>query len=634
MLQTINDRAKGILGWIIIVFISVPFALWGIQEYLGNGPQPFAVKVNDTDISIAQYEEALTRQKQQLESMFGSNLPTGEEFDKQIKKQVVDQLISRVVIENTAADAGFRIANETLAKNIQGMESFQHEGKFMAANYKDIVESQGMSVSEFEYLYRKDLMVQQFQNGIVKTSIVDPASIAFISRLQKQSRDVDYLKFKLSGYLPEITVSDEEAQAYYAENKQRYMTPEQVSVSYVELKGENLSANVAVNEESLRRQYDEYVAGLSQNEQRKARHILVQLSEGDDDTTKAEKKKIIESALNRIQSGESFEALAKSISEDPGSATNGGDLGWVNRGMMVPAFEDALFKLNKGEISPVVQSSFGYHIIRLDDIKQPEIASFESKRAELVKDLKRNEIDNVFYERSEIIATTAYENDQSLQPVSAAQGLEIKSTGLFTESEGQGIAQNEAVRKAAFSDAVLKEGRNSEVIDLGNHHIVVLRLDEHKVSTVRPYEEVKPQIEIALKSIQAKQKAQAAALQALADMQQGASLESIAKDPHVELKKLGVIKRDHTGIDPRILINAFKMTRPADNKAQFDTMELADGVALVVLNAVHDSTEAAKPEDMQALSRELESAISNQEILAVLNYLKSQADVVTAKNLF
>ncbi|MDH5571273.1 MAG: SurA N-terminal domain-containing protein [Gammaproteobacteria bacterium] len=633
MLQAINDKAKGILGWVIILLISIPFALWGIQEYLGNGPQPFAVKVNDTEISVAQYEEALSRHKQRLESMFGGSLPTGEEFDKSVKRQVVDQLVSRAVIENVAREAGFRIANETLAKNIQGMESFQSEGKFMSSNYKQVVNSQGMSVSEFEYLYRKDLMVQQLQNGIVKSSIVDVASLELISRIQRQTRDVDYLRFKQSAYVSEIDISDEQAQAYYTENKQRYMTPEQVSIAYVELKGEDLKVDVDVDEEALRRQYDEYVAGLAQNDERKARHILVQLPEGADAATKTSKKKIIEDALKKIQSGESFEAVAKAISEDPGSASKGGDLGWVNRGMMVPAFDDALFKMAKGEVSAVVQSSFGYHIIRLDDVKATAIASFESKREELIKDLKRNEIDNVFYERSEIMATTAYENDQSLQPVTEALGLTIKTTPLFTQFAGQGIAQHEAVRKAAFNAAVVKEGRNSDVIDLGNNHIVVLRMDEHKASTARSFDDVKPQVLTTLKAIQAKEKAQASALQALSDLEQGKSMASIAKDSHVELKKLGVIKRDHTGVDPQLLASAFKMKRPAA-KAEFKTVELVDGVALIALNAVHESTEAAKPEDMQALAKELESGLSNQEILAVLDYLKSQSDIVTAKNLF
>ncbi|MCW8853731.1 MAG: SurA N-terminal domain-containing protein [Gammaproteobacteria bacterium] len=633
MLQAINDKAKGILGWIIIAFISVPFALWGIQEYLGNDKPNYIAKVNDSEISVREYDEALARHKERLKSMLGGELPDSPAFDSQMKKQVLEQLVSSRVLESSSLKAGFRISDELLANKIKTMEPFLQDGKFMVATYEQLLRSQGMSVAEFEYLMRRDLLTQQLQNGVIQSSIVGKSTFELVNRLQNQSRDISYLLIKQASYHNSITLTDSEIEQYYSNNQNRYMYPEQVSVSYIEFKGDHLASNIPVDEEAVRRAYDEYVAVISEQEERQARHILIQLDESADETLKAEKKKKAESILARLQAGESFDKLARAESDDKGSASKGGDLGWINRGMMVPDFEDALYKLKKNETSGVIQTGFGFHIIRLDDIKATQAESFEAKKQEIIAQVKQSEIDNLFYERSELMASMAYENDQTLQPAADALGIKIQQSGFFSRTSGQGLASNDAVRSAAFSEAVLKGGHNSEVIELDKNHIIVLRLDEHKTAKPKALQEVRASVEMALRMQKAKQKAQAAGLQAMADLQQLKSLEAFDKSKHYELNNPGFIKRDYAEADIAIVKAAFEMPKPEGNEPSFTSIDLNNGdVVVIQLAAVNEPSSSDATADLSKVRQQIETEIANQEMLAILSYLKSQSEIVRAAN--
>ena len=591
--------------------------------------------VNGSEISVREFDDALAKQKQRLQSMFGGKMPTDEVFETRIKQQVLDQLITRRVLEQFALSHGYRISDVDLAKKIHTMDAFQQDGKFTPNIYKEIIKSQGMSVAEFEYLYRRDLLLQQYQDGLTKTAFVDDFSIAKLDKFQKQTRDVDYLLFAQQNYMPDTSFSDDELKQYFNEHQDQYMQAEQVRVAYVELKADDLAVNVPVDEEALRRRYDEYVTSVANNEQRKARHILISIEADDDQAVRDEKKQKLSSLREQIIKGTSFEELAKTASQDPGSAPQGGDLGWINRGMMVPAFDEALYKLKKGETSDIVQTEFGYHIIQLEDIKGETPESFEKRKAQLIADMQQHEIDNAFYERSELLATQSYENDETLQTVAENLNLKIQESELFTRISGKGIAANPAVREAAFLPMVLNQRRNSEVIELGKNHILVLRLLEHNPAKPKSFDAVKSQLEVALKSEKAKLATQAAALQALANVEKGQTLlEQAAADKRSQLNKLGYVSRDNATVDNQIISSAFSMQKPTQEKPVYKTVELHDGVALVALKDVKDSSEPAKPEELQAIQRQLETSLSNQEFVAVIDFLKANSEIVTTKDLF
>jgi len=632
MLQSIHDKAKGILGIIIVAFIALVFALWGIGDYLTGATEKFAAKVDDMQISQSQFEQGMARQRQQLEQMFQGKVPDSPAFQKRMKEQVLEQLITQKVMQKMVIDEGYRVADVVLAQKIKNMEAFQKDGAFDNKSYEALIQSQGMGVKEFENLYRNDLAVQQLQGAITRSSIIGQAELNILNQIQQQSRDINYLQFNDVNFIADIKVTDEDIQKYYELNRGRYMHPEMVSISYVELTQDNLAKDIPVDEEAVRRLYDEYVANIASKEQRKAQHILIAVAADADAETLQQKKKLIDDLSARIKNGESFEKLAKENSEDPGSAPNGGDLGWVSKGMMVPEFETVLFKLDKDQVSEAIKSSFGYHLIRFSDRKSEKVASFDSKKVELEKQYKAQLLEDSFYEKSELMATVAYENDQGLTEVADKLDLQIKTTDSFSRLSGKGIAVNKKVRDAAFIPDVISEGRNSEIIELSKNHVLVLRVDTHTEAKQKNLDEVKNIIKAAISTEKAREKSMALALQTLAKLEQGESIESKSTQASGKLTKLGSVKRDNTTANKQVLTEAFTMSKPSADKAVYKVIEIPTGTAVIELKSV-TAPAPATTEQLQTLTKQFESQQSNRDMGAILEYLKSKSKIVRAAEL-
>ncbi|VAW56495.1 hypothetical protein MNBD_GAMMA07-2199 [hydrothermal vent metagenome] len=632
MLQSIHDKTKGILGIVIIGFLVIAFGLWGIGDHLNGATEKFAAKVDDVEISLSQFEQGLARQRQRMEQMFQGKVPEGLAFEQRMKHQVLEQLITRQVMQKMVIDEGYRVADVVLAERIKGMKAFNQNGAFDKKSYQSAVASQGMTVREFESLFRNDLAVQQMQEAVTRSAFIGKAELNILNKLKEQTRDINYLQFEDSYFLPKISVTEDEIKAYFDANRSRYMHPEAITVSYVELIGQQLAKDVAVDEEAVRKLYDSYATNISLKEQRKAQHILLTVALDEDDATKKEKQEKIELLLQRINKGESFEAIAKEFSQDTGSAPKGGDLGWVGKGMMLPEFDDALFKLQKDQVSKVVKSSFGYHIIRFTDVRSEKVVSFEDKKPELVKRYKEQLVENSFYEKSELMATLAYENDQSLQEVADELGLEIKTSKSFTRQQGQGIAANNNVRIAAFKANVVSDNRNSDIIELEKNHVVVLRMESHTEAKPKSIDDVKQFIEVTLKGEKSKEKTMAAALEALAKLEGGTSIEDEHLQALAKLNKLGPVKRDNMTVEQTLLNHAFSMSKPVDNKPVYKVVETHDGAAVIELKSV-TVPDVATQEQLDVLSKQSVSDQANRDMGVVLGYLKTKSKIVRSENL-
>ena len=633
MLQAINDKAKGILGWVIIGLICITFALFGIADYLGNDSAAFAAKVDDTEISYRSYQEAVSRQRQRLESMFNGKLPSDAAFESRVKDQVLEQLITRALIENRVNEKGYRTTDSIASNKIKEIESFQEDGAFSSSMYKRMINSQGMSLAQFEDVFRSDLLVMQLQDAIIQTSIVGNGAIQQINKIQQQSRDISYLEINMNQFVADIVINDAEVQQHYEKNKMLYMHPEKVDVSYIEIKSDDLSSNVEIEEQAIREAYDDYLAHAAGNEQRQAKHILIQFDAMADSAVISKARNKIDGVVAELKSGTPFNELAIKHSNDPGSAAKGGNLGWISKGMMGDAFDEALFELNKNEVSDVVQSEFGYHVIQLTDIKAVTADTYDVKKAELISELKQKDVEKLFYERSELVATLAYENDDSLLSVANALDVKVSQSAAFTRNSGQGVAINKAIRDAAFSKEVLTEGRNSEVIELNKNHIVVLRVNQHIKASPKKLEEVKASIEVTLKSDNAKLKSQEIALKLLADLQNGASYTDSAKAKNIKLTDLGKVKRDSPSVDQVIINEAFQMTAPVEGKNAYKSIDLKNSVAVLVLKSVIDTEALATKEEMKKIMTDVESSLSSQEMTAVIDFIKSQSNIVKNQNL-
>ena len=505
MLQAINDRIKGWLGALVIVMITIPFAFWGIESYLGTGNKQFAAVVNGEEIPVFQFDNAYSNQLARLNQQFGNKLPFSNE---QIKTLVLDQLVDALVLEENSYASGYRVSDNNLKQNIATL--FTRNGAFDRDFFENVIASNGMTISQYESRLRNELRVMQKQNAVVSSAILTDAEVALLAALQQQERDIRWISFDVDTQSDDIVITDQDIEDFYNINIDTFMTPERVSVEYVEVTNDDLANSISIDEEKLAAMYDDYKRTVLKREERKARHILLQTGSSEEKSVAAVTARI-EELQQKLKNGASFEELASEYSEDSASAQQDGDLGWVATGDMVRPFEEALFDMKKGEVSGIVKTQFGLHLIRLDDIRAPEVDAFTDKRDEFEQELKQEVINSMFYDISENMAVTAYENPDSLDAVVDVVNKQPEKTELFTRNSATGIAENQQFRSAAFSAAVLREGLNSDVIEISPAHVVVLRLLKHEPVSKKPLEEVRAEIENTLRSRAAHTTAMAAA---------------------------------------------------------------------------------------------------------------------------
>lgn len=618
MLQAINDRIKGWLGIVIVILIGLPFALWGIQSYFDDAGPRYAAKVNNIEISENEFDRTVSAQRQALIRQNDGVLPIEE---KDLRERVLTQLINQRLLESVTHENGYRISDNILSAKLKQL--FSVDGVFDRDRLEAIAMSNGMSLPMYENTLRNELRLQQMQSAIANSAFVTKEEVNYLAEINEQTRDITVLTFNTADFSSNATITAAEIKQYYEANAQRFMLPEKVKVDYVEITSESLSENVDVSEEKIKKMYSDYLASVSGRQERQASHILISTS---DDKAAALIK--IKSLKQEIEQGADFSEVARKHSQDPGSASQGGDLGWIALGEMVKPFEQALFDMEKGMVSEIVESQFGYHLIKLNDIRSETVIPLDVKRHEFEDELKNEAVASMFYDLSEHLASTAYENPDSLGAVVDALELQVQTTDFFTRSEGKGIAANKKVRDIAFSSLVLEQGSNSDVIEISPTHVVVLRVNEHVAAAPIPLELVSSKIEAQLKAQAAHKQATAAALEVKAKIEAGEPVKGLITDG-ISLQELSALKRDDmTKVsDPMILFNAFKMS-PADNaKVSVQEVELMKGgIALVVLNKVNMPETVSQIQLDQVKSEVLrEKAI--RDFSSALYAIKKDADI-------
>ena len=621
MLQAINDRIKGWLGALVIIMITIPFAFWGIESYIGGGGKQFAATVNGEEIPVIQFENAYSNQLARLNQQFGSALPYTNE---QIKTQVLDQLINSVVLEENSYSSGYRVSDESLKQSIAAL--FSRDGKFDRDYFENVVASNGMTVSQYELRLRNELRVLQKQNAIIASAILTDEEVSQLAALEQQQRELRLIKFNVDKDSADIVVTEKDIEDFYNNNADRYMTPERVSVEYVEITSDELADSIDVDEDKLAEMYDDYKRSALAKEERKARHILIQIGTSAENSKEALMPRV-EELQQKLNNGESFEDLAREYSDDPGSAKQGGDLGWVATGEMVKPFEDALFSMNKGEVSDVVESQFGLHLIKLDDIRTPELQTIAEKRSEFEHELKQDAISGMFYDFSENMAVTAYENPDSLDAVVDAVNKQPGKTGLFTRDTGTGIAENQKFRTAAFSSAVIEEGMNSDIIEIAPNHVAVLRLLKHEPASKKPLQEVKSEIENILRMKAEHAVIMAAAEDAKNQIIAGVSAESVLAE-NQKIEGPFTVKRTAPGnVDPMVVGAAFQMPYPENDKPSVQVVNLISGdVALVLVDKVTIPVDVAK-DQIDAVRQQRKNDVANSDFDFALSAIKDAAEI-------
>lgn len=626
MLQLIRERAQGLVVWTIVGLIIITFALFGLSSYMSGTTKVNVATVNDVEITQTEFLQAYQNYQQRLQQMLGKNYNPAMFKEEVIKQQVLDGLITRQVLNQALDDEGFGASPGQIVTKIHSIDSFFDEnGKFSPEQYKRVLALQGMNSAMFEQRVAQDIADEQLYAGLMRSAFVTPKQIETQTKLEGQKRDVDYILVKHQSFIKSQEVSAEDIEKYYTENKSEFMTPEMVSVEYLELNINEVAKDYEVSDDEIRQQYEQNQKLYeSEPEQRKASHILIAIN---DKTDEATAKSEIEKVYERLMNGEDFAVVAKEVSQDPGSASQGGDLGFFGRGVMDKAFENTAFSLKKGEISKPVKSAFGYHIIKLTDIKAGKVTPLKDVKDKIKKELQIQKAEQKFYTDIDTLNNLTYETPDSLQPAAEALGLTVKQGGWFTRRGGQGILHDPKLVNAAFSEEVLVNGRNSEMIELSDTHLVVLRKKDHKPSDVMELDKVRSRIESRLQRQQAIEKATELAKSFTDMLHAGETAEKVTKtDKAASFIKAGMVGRkpgkDDAKLRSDIREAAFTMPKPQDKPVSKQVALNNGDQAIVIVNKVVDGSQAEKNGQQR-----LTAMYGNTSYDGFVKYLRKQADI-------
>ncbi|WP_455200973.1 SurA N-terminal domain-containing protein [Kaarinaea lacus] len=630
MLGYIRESVQGWIAWAIVILLIIPFALWGINEYFGTGGPLVIANVNGEEISQQAYQREYLTQRDRMRQMFGDQFDPSL-MDDQIKKEALERIISREVLVQAANDAGYRISDSFIVQTIQENEAFQENGKFSNDLYKQLLNSQGYSAAGYEHQVERDFLLRQLNSSIAITPVVTSHDVNQLLKLQEQTRDIGYLVLKADSFKQDADATEDAIKQYYDKNNERYMTPEMVSLQYIELNVKDLTTDEQPSEEELKQFYDERASLYVIPEERRTRHILINVDAGaTEEQTQAAKKKA-EDLHKQIVEGADFEKLAKEYSEDPGSKELGGDIGFFGTGSLDPFYEEAMFNLKVGEVSEPVKSAFGYHIIKLEEIREQKAKPFEEVRATLIAEFQQGIAERKYFELSEKLTNLAYEVPDSLEDAAGGTDLPIKTTELFARNGGSGIASNPKVASAAFSEDVLKQGYNSEPIEMGENHVVVIRIKDHQDSKLKSLDEVKAQVKQQIIEEKARERAKKQGKDIIEQLAKGeATPEAAAKIVNVEWKQAGTLKRTDRSIDSKVVQQAFKITKPEEGKTSYDGVELASGdYAVIGISNVRDGDiENMEEAKRQTLQRNIAGIRGESAFTSYLQSLKDSASII------
>jgi len=634
MLGYIRESVQGWIAWAIVILLIIPFALWGINEYFGTGGSLVVANVNGEEITQQTYQREFYLQRDRMREMFGDQFNPSL-MDPQIKQKALDDIINREVIVQNANEAGYRISDDFLVQTIQGFEAFQENGEFSNQLYKQQLSAQGESPSTFEYRIQRAVLSQQMYSGVAATPVVTKHDVDYLLKLQEQTRDIGYMVLKADSFKQETDATEEAIKQYYDQNNDRYMSPEMVSLEYLELNAAALATDEQPTEEELQQFYEERASLYVTPEERRTRHILVNVDTGATQEQIQAAKQKAEDLRKQIAEGADFEKLAKENSDDPGSAQLGGDIGFFGKDSLDPAYEEAMFSLKVGEVSEPVLSAFGYHIIKLEEIREQKAKPFEEVKPTLIAEYQRGIAERKYFELTEKLTNLAYEVPDTLEDAAGATGLQIKTTNMFPRSGGPGIAANPKVSAAAFSDDVLKQGYNSEPISIGENHVVVIRVKEHQDAKLKPFDEVKETIKAQLINEKARERAKQQGLNIIEQLAKGeATPAAAAKIANVEWSEAGELKRTDRTIDGKIVQQAFKMAKPQEGKNSFAGTQLASGdYAVIGVNKVTDGDVATMEEaKRQTLSRNLAGIRGEAAFVNLLQNLKNNSSIIVQED--
>ncbi len=552
MFDFVHENRKWVQ--IVLALIVLPFAFWGVDSYRkGGGAEPLA-KVNGEKISPQEFDNALRQQQDRMRESMGDKYDQAI-FDKpETRNSILENLVTQRLLISQARTAGLTVNEEHLAQIITGIEAFQQDGKFDKQRYVVALSKQNMSPLTFEARMKQELSTRQLVDAYTLNGYASNAIADSLIRMNEQQRVISTAEIALDTFLKQATADESAIKNYYEKNLTEFKAPEQARVEYVTFSADALQPQVVVDEAEIKKYYEEHQPEFGTEEQRQAAHILISAAEKATEADKQAAKVKAEQILQQVkQSPGKFAELAKQHSQDPGSAKNGGDLGMFGRGMMVKSFDDAVFQLKPGEISGLVQSDFGFHIIKLTAVKPAKILTLGEVRSIITQKLKLQKANDKFIELAEKFSNTVYEQSDTLKPAAELVKMQVQQSAWLNKGQAGALPWTGKALQAVFSDDVVKDKRNSAAVEVAPNTLLAVRMLEYKPASTRLLAEVSDAIRQKLMRQQAHEFALKQGKAMLAQLQHDEKLDT-------EWKAAQMITRmQHAGLDNELTRQVFQL---------------------------------------------------------------------------
>ncbi len=626
MLDAIRNHTQGWLAKVILALITIPFALFGIDSYFNNAGSNVAVaKVNGDKISIQEYNNAIEMVRNRLQSE-GQKVDSAMLESAELKQSVLDGLITRRLVNEEIQRSNFKISDEQLSQHILSMPEFQENGQFSEDIYQKTLEQNKFTATKFENDRRSELLTQQARDGLAMLVSIPKNVAEQTLKFAHQQRDVSVAEIKTAPFLTQTKVTPAQVKAYYERHKDKFKVPEQVKLEFALLSAAGLVVQMSVTDAEVKAFYQENAAKFQGDEQRQASHILIGFGVG---ATVAEKVVAKDKAADILaqlkQSPKRFEELATKNSQDPGSAVKGGDLGNFGRGAMVKPFEDAVFGMKVNQISELVESEFGYHIIKLTGITG-QSTKFEDMKVQIKGELSWNKAQAKYAELANDFSNTVYEQSGSLKPAAGKFGLQLQTSAWMSREEGEKFFKNDKLMSMVFSDEALKEKRNTEAVEVSPNNMVSARVIDYKPSAPRTFDEVKGGIEAVLKLEQAEKLATEKGAAALAKLKAGDAGEDLEWIPPVT-----VDRKNAQGLTEGVMKQVFKIDA-SKLPAYAGFMNEKASYTIVKISRI-DNALATDDDAKRHAEEDLQAAMVAEYVSAYGKSLKANSDIVVNRKL-
>ncbi len=633
MLTSFRSHIKGWIAWAFVILVSVPFALWGVSSYRSVITTDYVAKVNGEKVMPQAFQRSYQQVYQQRENSLNGKFNPTPAQEKALKRQVLQQLITRTLLRQQANNYHLLASEADVRAEIQQIPAFQLNGSFSFAQYSAVLASNGMTPDQFEAQVRTDLRTQVLQSGLAGSAFATPKETDALIGLLREQRKVAWLDFPLAHFMPEAAPSDKEIAGYYQAHQKNFTTPMTVTISYVQLDPQALEARIATSDEDLQAYYRTHQSDYGIPPARKTAQILIKPTAAGTQgwaAAAAKAKKLLGEIQAAADPEKKFAALAKQYSDDKVSARNGGSMGYLGRGQMPQAFDDALFGIKKtGGVAGPVRTTNGWHLIQFLAERGGSVKPYADVKTQVEKDYRASKAKDLYFTLGDQLANLSYENPGSLDPVAKALNLKVQTVSGVTPEQGQGIAKNEDIRKAAFSDSVLKMHENSTPVKLGDMNAVVLRVSDVQPSHAKPLAEVRTEIVGDLKKQQALASAAAAAVSAVSELNAGKTMSEVAKALGVPAHASAEYARGESKLPPALEQAAFAASPPAKNKPNYGIASLADGSPAVfaLLAVTPGNASQLKQQEQQAYLTQLAQLNAAQEFTDYIAWLHAQADI-------